>query len=312
MKLYAWVLTLLCCLPVTARAHLLDDGAGFSPWSVDPLAVLLLLLSGWLYWRGNRQQRQKSAHSQAAHVRRWRHFWLGWSTLAVALASPLDPMGEVLFWVHMVQHELLMLVAAPLLVASRPSSALLRGLSMPVARGIGRITRARFWGVLLSPPIAWTIHTIGLWSWHLPWLFDAGLTNTWVHALQHASFLWIALVFWFALMRGPRSQSAAAVLYFFTTAIHVSLLGALLTFAPEPWYTPYLSSAPEWGLSALEDQQLGGLIMWMPAGIVFVAAGLVSLARTMRDSDTNAPYGKFANASKSNPRGISVEDSHGR
>lgn len=291
MRFRGLLLVFACCWPLTAFAHVLEQSGDFNPWLVDPLAVSLLLLTAWLYSRGSRRRPlRKSARSRSAFIRRRRYFWIGWSTLAVALASPLDPMGEVLFWAHMVQHELMMLIAAPLLVASRPSSALLRGLPMPVARGFGSVTRASatqgLWWFIVSPSIAWTIHTIGLWGWHLPSLFEAGLTNTWIHALQHLSFLWIALIFWFSLMRSDRRHSGGAVLYLFTTAVHASLLGALLTFAPEPWYAPYVTTAPEWGLSALEDQQLGGLIMWMPAGIVFVVAGLMSLARTMRESDT--------------------------
>lgn len=290
MKYSRWILLLLGTWPFSAMAHLFGQGEDFNPWLVDPFAVFALLLTGWLYWRGSRHRTQRvSAAGHTILARRRRYFWSGWIILVIALASPLDPMGEQLFWAHMVQHELMMLLAAPLLVASRPSSALLRGLSMPVARGFGALTRGSalrsFWWLLLSPPVAWTIHTIGLWAWHVPFLFEAGLTQSWVHALQHVSFLWIALIFWFSLMRRQPSHSAGGVLYFFTTAVHASLLGALLTFAPEPWYTPYATTAPQWGLSALEDQQLGGLIMWMPAGVVFIVAGLLSLARTMRDSD---------------------------
>lgn len=290
MKSSQLVLMIVGVWPVSATAHLLDQGERFKLWLVDPFAVFLLLLTAWIYWRGSHRRPQRvSIATHTAFGWRRRYFWIAWGTLAVALASPLDPLGEVLFWAHMVQHELIMLIAAPLLVASRPSSTLLRGLSMPVARGFGAMTRTsvlqRFWRLLVRPGVAWTIHTVGLWGWHLPSLFEASLTSTWVHALQHLSFLWIALIFWFSLMRKHRSHSAGGVLYFFTTAVHASLLGALLTFAPEPWYTPYITTAPAWGLSALEDQQLGGLIMWMPAGIVFIAAGLLSLARTMRDSD---------------------------
>jgi putative membrane protein len=261
----------------------------FNPWLVDPFAVILLLLIGWIYWRGGKRRERGESGSHDVFRRRQRYFWLGWLALAAVLASPLDPMGEVLFSAHMIQHEIIMLIAAPLLVLSRPSSMLLRGMSLFLARGIGTLTRggSRFkvWQWLVSPPVAWSIHTVGLWGWHLPDLFNASLQNTAVHALQHVSFLWIALLFWFAFLRPYQPSSSAGVLYFFTTAIHASLLGALMTFSPEVWYAPYLTTAPQWGLSALEDQQLGGLIMWIPTGVVFVAAGLFSLARTMRASD---------------------------
>jgi putative membrane protein len=278
--------------PHGSAAHLagpVNHNGSFNPWLVDPFAVILLLLIGWIYWRGSKRRKRNESGNHDVFRRRQRYFWLGWLALTAVLASPLDPLGEVLFSAHMIQHEIIMLIAAPLLVLSRPSSALLRGMGLFLARRVGTLTRGgsrlRVWQWLVSPPVAWSIHTVGLWGWHLPELFNASLQNTAVHALQHVSFLWIALLFWFALLRPYQSGSSAGVLYFFTTAIHASLLGALMTFSPEVWYTPYLITAPQWGLSALEDQQLGGLIMWIPAGVVFVAAGLFSLARTMRASD---------------------------
>ena len=283
----------LSLLPVLfsspAWAHLgapFDRHMQFNPWKIDPFAISLLLITAWIYWRGCQRFRTRAA----VFRQRQYYFWIGWSALAIALASPLDPMGEYLFSAHMVQHELMMLVAAPLLVISQPVSALLRGMATPFGRAFGKLARnksARYvWDWISSPAVAWFIHAIGLWGWHLPSLFNTGLQNSWVHALQHTSFLWVAMVFWFALFRSRHESTSAGVLYLFTTAIHASLLGALLTFSPVVWYTPYLLTTSQWGLSALEDQQLGGLIMWMPAGIVFIAGGLASLARAMQSSDS--------------------------
>ncbi len=284
---FSFAILLFLSLPVSAHlASSFDRHAEFNPWTIDPVAGFLLLLTAWIYWRGC----QRFRTCAAAFRQRQYYFWIGWSALAVALVSPLDPMGEQLFSAHMVQHELLMLIAAPLLVISQPSSALLRGMAAPFARAFGKLARRQnirhIWNWIISPPVAWFIHAIGLWAWHLPSLFNAGLNNSWVHAFQHFSFLWIALVFWFALFRSRHESASAGVLYLFTTAIHASLLGALLTFSPDVWYTPYISTATQWSLTALEDQQLGGLIMWMPAGIVFIAAGLASLMRAMQHSDS--------------------------
>ena len=269
-----------------ARAHM--AGETFSWWHVDPLALALLLLVAWAYGRGSAG---KAARPQADNVgfrKRRLYFWSGWTVLTLSLASPLDPLGEQLFSAHMVQHELMMLVAAPLLVLSRPSAPLLRGFPLWLGRAVGAILRPRglrsLWHWFASPPAAWLIHALVLWGWHLPALFTASIGNTAVHVLQHLSFLWVALLFWWALWRSRGRGSLVGVLYLFTTAVHASVLGALLTFSPAVWYAPYEATAPSWGLSALADQQLGGLIMWRPAGVVYIAAALVEVAAYLRAS----------------------------
>lgn len=290
-----WV---LLGLPSAASAHLVGGASGADGlWHVDPVAVFLLALIAGLYWRGTSIQRRRSLADRAQFTRKQLFFWCGWSTLVVALATPIDTLGEQLFSVHMIQHELVMVVAGPLLVLARPTSALLLGLGLAIARpavaGANKAGLLRSRKVLLSPGAAWTIHAVGLWGWHVPFLFNASLQNSWVHTAQHISFLTIALIFWYSLLHIQKSRSAVGMLYLFTTAIHASLLGALLTFSPKVWYVPYLATAPAYGLSALEDQQLGGLIMWMPSGIIFIAAALLCLARLLPENPTTAAEGNY-------------------
>lgn len=282
-------------LPHAAHAHLLgatQDRASLNVWQVDPVALTLLIVTALLYFRGCKTLRKRNLNDRKKFNRRQRYFWLGWGALVVALASPIDPLGELLFSVHMVQHELIMIVAGPLLVLSRPTSALLHGLGRSASqslvlsiRSVGLLRRDFF----LNPGTAWTIHAIGLWGWHIPMLFNAGLENAWVHTAQHISFLLIALIFWYSLMHIQKARSVVGLLYLFTTALHASLLGALLTFSPKVWYPPYLETASQFGLSALEDQQLGGLIMWMPSGIVFIVAALLVLARVLPGAPVTHP-----------------------
>jgi putative membrane protein len=132
--------------------------------------------------------------------------------------------------------------------------------------------------------------------WHAPALFAWTLRSDAVHALQHISFLGTALLFWWTLIwrHGGRLGYGQAFLYIFTTAVHTSVLGALLTFAPTVWYTPYASTAPEWGLTALQDQQLGGLIMWVPAGVLLVIVALILFAKWLRESETRWEYTRTA------------------
>jgi cytochrome c oxidase assembly factor CtaG len=142
------------------------------------------------------------------------------------------------------------------------------------------------------------IHAVALWTWHIPVLMEAVLHNEFVHAMQHTSFLLSALLFWWALIHGRQSalNYGAAVLYMFTTALHSGLLGALITFANRVWYPAYIDRTAAWGLTALEDQQIGGLIMWVPAGLVYIVAGLALFAGWLSESDKRAP--QFAPSAK--------------
>jgi putative membrane protein len=205
--------------------------------------------------------------------------------------SPLHPWGNVLFSAHMTQHEVLMLVAAPLLVLGKPVVATLKGLPPGWARRALGWTRPGWvrgpWRVLTNPFVAWLVHAALLWVWHVPALFHAALESEFVHALQHLCFLASAVLFWWAVLQGPNRAMGygAAVLYLFTTAVHSGLLGALITLAAAVWYPDYRETTASWGLTPLEDQQLGGLIMWVPACAVYIVAGLALFAGWLRSSE---------------------------
>jgi putative membrane protein len=260
-------------------------------WGWEPGSLTGLAVTAGLYGVGLARLWRASG---AGHgIRKWEAgcFAAGWVTLFVALVSPLHPLGQVLFAAHMTQHELLMLVAAPLLALGRPLIAFLRALPASWASALARASNARpwraVWGAVASPFGAWLINAGVLWAWHAPALFQATLHNEWVHALQHTSFLAAALLFWYALIHGKRTivNYGTGVLYLFTTAIHSGLLGALLTFGQTVWYPDYARTTPAWGIAPLEDQQIGGLIMWVPACLVYIAAGLAMFAAWLRQSE---------------------------
>ena len=261
-------------------------------WGWEPFTIVGLALAAWLYVAGVCRI-WRAAGRTGAGIRRWEAgcFAAGWSALFVALVSPLHPWGKVLFAAHMTQHEILMLVAAPLLVLGKPLVASLRALpadwAHTLAAAFNRPGWLRFWHVASNAFSAWLVHFAVLWAWHVPSWFQATLDNEFVHAVQHLSFLLSALLFWWAVMQG---RSAAinyglAVLYMFTTAIHSGLLGALITFARTAWYPAYAGKTDAWGLSALQDQQIGGLIMWVPACTVYIIAGLALFAAWLRESE---------------------------
>ncbi|MDT4968314.1 MAG: putative rane protein [Acidobacteriota bacterium] len=260
-------------------------------WGLDPLVIGSLVLSGWLYLRGVRRLWTEAGRGRG--IKRWEAaaYASGWLALFIALVSPLHPMGEVLFSAHMTQHELLMLVAAPLLVLGRPLIAFLWALPMNWSRRLGRRTKVVWfrssWQTITTPMMAWALHAVALWIWHVPFLFQATLQSAAVHTLQHVCFLGSALLFWWALIHGPRGAMGygAAALYVFSTSVHSGLLGAFITFAGKLLYPAYGQTTASWGLTPLEDQQLGGLIMWVPAGVVYIIAGVALCAGWLRESE---------------------------
>lgn len=260
-------------------------------WSFDPLIIAILGLSLFTYVIGVRNLWRSSGLWHGIGKIEIAAFSAAWFSMFIALVSPLHSWGEVLFSAHMSQHELLMLVSAPLFVIGRPFVAAMWCLPHAWRRPIGNIfswpSFKRAWRLSTAPFVAWAIHAAALWVWHIPALFQATLQSDLVHTFQHASFFLSALLFWWAInyrSRGPATYGAG-VLYLFTTSIHSGLLGVLLTITSQVWYPAYSGMTASWGLTPLEDQQLGGLIMWVPAGIVYIIAALFIFASWLRESE---------------------------
>ncbi len=203
--------------------------------------------------------------------------------VGVALLSPLDALAGALASAHMVQHVLLVLVAAPLLALSAPVATLLRGspafvrqVSVAWRRRLG-ITR-RNTGTLRHPVAVWLLHVGALWFWHAAVPYGAAVEHHLVHVAEHASFLVTGVFFWRVVIGARGSVSnGLGILLVFTMAMQSVILSALLTFASGPWYSAYESTTELWRLERLADQQLAGLIMWIPAGLVYLGAALALL-----------------------------------
>lgn len=265
------------------------------PWSWEPQIVLPLAILLVIYLAGAVRRGQ-------IYVLWWRHtsFFAGWLSLFLALTSPIHELGEQLFSAHMLQHEILILVSAPLISASHPGATCLWAFALRGRAEIGawmhRIERMRFVCFLATPLVAWLLEAVALWVWHIPVLYQATLQSDWIHAAQHLSFFLTAVLFWSALYGVGRSVMSygAATFYVFGAAVHCSALGALLTFSTVLWYPAYTKTTLRWGLTPLEDQQLGGVIMWVPSAIVFIVIALALFAKWLNESERRLKLGSLA------------------
>jgi putative membrane protein len=262
-----------------------------APWSweasiVLPLALLVMVYSYGAFRRGGWR------------ALRWRHasFFSGWSALVLALTSPIHALGEQLFSAHMLQHEILILVAAPFISAAHPAATCLWAFAprhrVYVGGWVHGVESTWLFRSISHPLSAWVLEVSALWIWHIPALYQATLTSDWVHAAQHLSFFLTAVLFWSALYGVGRSAMSygMATLYVFGTAVHCSALGALLTFSTVLWYPAYENTTRFWGLTALRDQQLGGLVMWVPSAAVFILIGLLLFARWVVEAESRQQH----------------------
>ena len=276
-------LSFAAALPSAAWAH---TGRAPEPhdlwtsWTLAPTVIVGLLFALWMYQRGVRALWRRGGAGRG--VARWRVacFAGGMLAIAIALVSPIDAMGSALFAAHMTQHMLLVVVAAPLLMLGDVGTAALWALPIAARRDVGMWWRhagvlPAIWRALRRPLVAWTLHVGALWLWHLPSMYDAALRDEALHVVEHASFFLTALLFWYPLAE-PHARRrvglGVATLYLFAAGLQCTLLGALISFARRPWYFVHFGTTSAWGLTPLEDQQLAGLIMWIPAGLVYLIA----------------------------------------
>jgi putative membrane protein len=260
-------------------------------WSLEPAVLVGLAVAAAAYALGARGLWR--AGSAAPSGRQAAAFAAGLAAVTLALASPLDNLAAALFAAHMAQHMLLVMVAAPLLVLGAPGLPMSFALPPHDRRRLGRLRRqpavAAARRLLTRPMVAWAVHVGTLWVWHLPGPYQAALASDLVHAAEHAGFLGTGVLFWWVVLsrQGRRLAPGFAVLYLFAAALQASALGALLTLAPAPLYPLQAAASAARGVAPLADQQLAGLIMWVPADLIYLSAAgtlfmrwLVSLEHT--------------------------------
>jgi putative membrane protein len=263
---------------------------GFWDWSLDPPLVLVLVLAV-LYAIGDRRT-ATAPPARAARRRQRACFSAGLAVLALALASPLDELSEQLFWAHMVQHVLLLVVAAPLFVLAQPWIRIWRALPLdarrPLARDLasGRRTRPlrAVSHALSRPATAFVAFNGVLLAWHVPALFDATLHSQVLHAFEHTLFFVTALMFWKQVIHSPplhaRLSSVQRIGYLVGAMVVSWILAVVLALARAPLYPFYAHEAGRpGGISALTDQQIAAGIMWVPGSITFLIVIFVYVHR---------------------------------
>jgi putative copper resistance protein D len=280
-------------LPSTALAH--GDGAPaprwpevLLEWSLDPLAVAGIALVALAYLAAVR--RVGTAHAANPHpaYRSWL-FAAGLAAIGLALLSPIEAYEGRLFSVHMLQHMLLELVAAPLLLAGAPITLALRAASPRWRRRLLAVLRSRAVHALSFPVLAWLLFAAVNWGWHFSVLYDQALESQLLHYLQHGTFLGAALLFWWPVIGADpspwRLPHPVRLLYLFLAMPQNSFLGVAIMSAGSVLYPHYVTNVRAWGPTPLEDQELGGAIMWVGGDLVFLAAMAIVVVMWMRHED---------------------------
>ena len=297
------LLTLTLVAPVTLSAHGLA-AAAVREWEFEPLVVIPLALTAAFYAVGLYRLWRHAGLGRG--ITRWSaiSFAAGWLTMAAALVSPIAWLSQILFSVHMTQHTLLLLVAAPLLTFGHPLLAWMWAFDAKPRERVAHAFRGRrvvtAWRALTAPLSVFLIQAVALWVWHIPSWYEAALHNDAIHALEHVCFVVAGSLFWWAMVHGRygRIGYGLAVLYVFLTGVYSSALGALLTVSPTVWYDDYARQAIPWHVDALADQQLAGLLMWIPAGVIFIVFGLALFAAWLGEAERRVRLGATDAASR--------------
>jgi cytochrome c oxidase assembly factor CtaG len=250
--------------------------AGLLAWSFEPAVTIPVAVAAVVYGCGWVRIRRRLPERFGA--RRPAAFAAGLGAIVLALCSPLDAAGAHLLRAHMVQHMLLMLVAPPLLWAGAPLAPLLLGLPRPLRRMVATVLAAapvrRLLAFLTHPTTSWIAFAAAFWIWHLPAVYELALTSDSWHHVEHLCFFIAAMLFWRPVILAWPARSPwprwAMIPYLLLAELQNTILAAILTFSDRVIYPTYAAVPSTGALSALEDQSLAGVIMWVPGSIAFL------------------------------------------
>lgn len=292
--------------------------AGLQSWTIPVWPTLAALLAAGVYLRGWLHLRTASANVIPA----WRalSFYLGLFLIWAAVFSPLAAFDEELLTVHMVQHLLLMTIAPPLMLAGAPMMPLLLGLPRQFVQSIlgpwlRRPTVQWIGSKLSEPALGWLVAAGALLGWHVPSAFTLALHSEGWHAVEHSTFLAAGFLFWWPVVQPwpsvPVWPRWTMLPYLFSATLPCDMLSAFLAFCDRVVYPAYLSTPRPFGISALEDQQCAGALMWTCVTFVYLVPATILTLQLLAawGSRKLAPvpseFRKIATAS-SNPHGLEV------
>ncbi len=254
----------------------------------DALPVILAVaFVGWAYGRGLLRLWRRVGPGRVTRGWQAACFGGGLVALAAVLAPPFEGLAGERLWAHMVQHVILVAVAAPLLVLGNPMGTLPWALPVRWRRRVsslgGALSSGRASHYAGLAMVSLGLHTAALWAWHVPGPHEAALRSEPLHALEHATLFWTAVLFWW-VVAGSRRHAlyGPGVLVTFAAALQGSALGALMALATSPWYPSYARTGGAGGLTALEDQQVAGVVMWGPCGAIYALAAVLLFSAWIR------------------------------
>ncbi len=258
---------------------MVDIGSDFwlTQWNLEPSILIGTILITGLYLYAIGPLRKRHFPNEQVVTGQTIAFLSGTLIMFLALVSPLDELGDsYLFSAHMVQHLCLTILGPPLLLLGTPEWMVKPALRNKVIFKVAK--------VLTYPVVAFVLYNADFWLWHAPPLYNATLENQTIHILEHLTFIVFGLLYWWPIFSPskdlPRLTFGGQILYLFVSGMPSVLLGAGLTFSP-PLYAPYIAAPRIWGISAATDQQLGGLIMWVPVSIFYIVIMSVLFIRWM-------------------------------
>jgi putative membrane protein len=260
-----------------------------SAWDLRPEILAVLIPLGILYTLGWLRLRKQSANRKLATWPRLVAYLSGLSIIAIVLMSPIDRLGGQLLFMHMIQHKLPVMFAAPLLWLAEPFPIILWSLPWSWRYRIGGLfTRnsvvRRVLAAITRPGVTWLVFIAVYLGWHDSTVYNAALSYDWVHDIQHISFVLVALLYWYPIIGAAprlnrRLPSWGKIIYLIGTVPPNMALGVSIAFASEVIYTYYNSVPRLWGFTVMQDQQIGGAIMWIPGSMMFIMVALFVLGR---------------------------------
>lgn len=297
------IATLTALAPMFAMAHTRPRPTPenvWAAWYLDPVVAISMLVGSWLYLRGVRDLWGVAGHGKVISTRQRASWFAAMGSLVIALFSPLDALGGALFSAHMVQHLILFVVTPWLLAYARPGLGIWWGIPggwrSRIGSGVGSSGVVRFLHQASRNPIVMvTLFTAVLWLWHTPALYNAALRSDFIHAVEHFTFMAGAYMLWSWLVSvqhgatGPgANRQGLAIIIVFVTVMQSGVLGAILTFSRKPLYAMHEDYTQVWGLTLIQDQQIAGLLMWVPMGMTFTLVALLLFRSWLLASERQA------------------------